>query len=212
METIVLNSDGTSPYADPHEKLERVKEQLKTTLENVKMNIARDRNAMKPVKNNYNAQVSNKLNSILRREKFLDYSSAVNMPFEHLQDCYFAFLDLLDYIYEYCPEYVPTKVTFCGFVGTTTENYNKLRYSGNSTEIIELLSSADDLWYESVTSSAMANVSQSKASLDYAREKNKGLAIDLKSENTNTTNVLSVSFDPNNRAKLLSNILGNKNN
>lgn len=209
--TIVLNPDGTSPYPDIKEKLERVKTDIKTTLENVKLNISRDRNAMKPVKNNYSAMISNKLNIILRRCQFLDYTSAVNMQFEYLQECYFAFLDLLDYIYEYCPEYVPTKPTFCGFLGTTTNNYNKLITDGNDTNIVELLESANDLWYETTTISAMSGVSKEKSSLDYAREKSKGLSIDLKSENTNPINVLSIGMTPNELQKQLANITGKNN-
>lgn len=207
---IVQNADGSSPYVDINKKLEKVKGCMSPVLEDIKMKIAKaESNIYNKTKYNYNSVISNKLNIILRKEPLLDYTSAINMPYDYLKDHYDAFLDLLEFIYDYCPEFVPTKPTFCAWLGTTTSNYNKLHYDGSDTEIIELLNSADDMFYESVTTSAISGIGKEKSSLDYAREKSKGLSIDLKSENTNTTNIMAIEYSSENRNRLLQNILGN---
>lgn len=212
---IIIDNNGENIGNAIDLKYDRVTNLLREKLENIALKIAQNEQREKPIKLNFNSQISNWLNVLLQKEPKLKYSDAIELDGETLQVYYDKFLELLMFIYDYAPEYVPSKIVFSSWCGFTTDVYNKLRYGTNS-EIVDILSHADDLFVETNWASAQSGISREKSTTDRMRERTFGQGLDLKPDNSITMVSLAIDKTPEARQQQLENImkmglLSNKN-
>ena len=124
-------------------KMETVKELLKDTLEKVKALELEDAASNKASKTSkYSARVSIKLSEILRKYPVRTYNEALALSYEAIQEHFFAFMELMSWINEYCL-LPPNKQHFCALLQITNNQYLAL-LEGQNPEIVSLMESIED--------------------------------------------------------------------
>lgn len=124
-------------------KMETVKELLKDTLEKVKALELEDAVSNKASKTSkYSARVSIKLSEILRKYPVRTYNEALALSYETIQEHFFAFMELMSWINEYCL-LPPNKQHFCALLQITNNQYLAL-LEGQNPEIVSLMESIED--------------------------------------------------------------------
>lgn len=124
-------------------KMETVKELLKDTLEKVKVLELEDAASNKASKTSkYSARVSIKLSEILRKYPVRTYNEALALSYEAIQEHFFAFMELMSWINEYCL-LPPNKQHFCALLQITNNQYLAL-LEGQNPEIVSLMESIED--------------------------------------------------------------------
>jgi len=124
-------------------KMETVKELLKDTLEKVKALELEDVVSKKaPKTSKYSARVSIKLSEILRKYPVRTYNEALALTYETIQEHFFAYMELISWINEYCL-LPPSKQHFCALLQITNNQYLAL-LEGQNPEIVSLMESIED--------------------------------------------------------------------
>ena len=138
MAQIPMNEDGELLWANPYEKLEVIKEAMKSCLESVKAKIRANDVSQFPRKLEFNGYINQMLVVNFRKFPKVPSKYAVDIDIETLRDYATCYFDLVAYVLDSYQEFVSTKPLFCMFCGIEPYCYNQWLLSPDPDIVTEI--------------------------------------------------------------------------
>ena len=205
MQRIILNSDGSSIWADPNEKLLAVQKSLESSLETISRKIDANDHAMYPRKLNFNTYITTLLLNTLSVYPNISFNDATAIDINTLKEYIKAFRQLVNWILGFYQDYVCTKEQFNAFCGFSYAVYNALLLNENP-EIVAELERLEGFFGELQLISAQTGMVKEKTTETRLRSDGIGHGMNLKNEDDKKQTINVISYDAESVAKTLTNM------
>ena len=174
-----------------NEKIENIKIVLGETLTKVEELTLKNLEREKPLKLNFTTRVSVKLSELLRKYPVMSYNEAMSLDYNTIEEHFFAYMELVSYINEYCV-LPPNKQHFCALLQITNNQYIDL-LRGKREDIVALMESIED--YIIGETFTVSQAGQVKEKSTMTRLKAKGQGHSVQENKAIDTLVFSNSFN-----------------
>ena len=174
-----------------NEKIENIKIVLGETLTKVEELTLKNLDRDKPLKLNFTTRVSVKLSELLRKYPVMSYNEAMSLDYNTIEEHFFAYMELVSYINEYCV-LPPNKQHFCALLQITNNQYIDL-LRGKREDIVALMESIED--YIIGETFTVSQAGQVKEKSTMTRLKAKGQGHSVQENKAIDTLVFSNSFN-----------------
>lgn len=205
MSDIILNTDGTSIWTDPHEKLEAVKVALLPNLQKIKTKWETNEVAQYPRKLEYNPFISQSLTLQFRKFPKVQSNYAVDIDIDTLREYINCYFDLVEFILDFYPEFVSTKSLFILWCGVEPYVYSQWLISSHP-EILSEIQFVETHLEEVTMLSAQTGRLKEKSSETRLKSNGIGHNLNLKTVEDTTPTINLVSFDKDSVLRKLENL------
>jgi hypothetical protein len=155
-----------------NEKIENIKIVLGETLTKVEELTLKNLEREKPLKLNFTTRVSVKLSELLRKYPVMSYNEAMSLDYETIEAYFFAYMELVSYINEYCV-LPPNKQHFCALMQITNNQYIDL-LQGKNDKIVALMESIEDYIIGETFTVSQAGQVKEKSTMTRLKAKGQG--------------------------------------
>lgn len=194
MAQIPMNENGELLWANPYDKLEKIKEAMKPCLESVQKKVKQNDMAQFPRKLEFNGYINQMLVVNFRKFPKVPSKYAVDVDVETLKDYATCYFDLIAYVLDYYQEFVSTKPLFCMFCGIEPYCYNQWLISPDA-DIVTEIQFLETHFEEITVLSAQTGKLKEKSSENRLKINGIGHNVNLKNNDDNIPTINLVSFD-----------------
>lgn len=158
-----------------NEKIENIKIVLGETLTKVEELTLKNLEREKPLKLNFTTRVSVKLSELLRKYPVMSYNEAMSLDYNTIEEHFFAYMELVSYINEYCV-LPPNKQHFCALLQITNNQYIDL-LRGKREDIVALMESIEDYIIGETFTVSQAGQVKEKSTMTRLKAKGQGHSV-----------------------------------
>lgn len=206
MSDIVLNSDGTSIWTDPKEKLEAVKAALIPHLQRIEAKVKANDSSMYPRKlENFSNAIYKRIQLCLNKFPIVPTKYAVDIDLDTLKDNINSFYEMVEFVMDYYEDFIMTKVLLCNFLRVESYVYNQLLLSSNPDILTEMHILDENFVNETLLSAEVGKTKEKSSSIRMSVD-GVGHSISLKPAFDEKPTINVISYDAETVAKSIANM------
>lgn len=208
--SIIIDKNGEPLWQNAFEKLAKIKELIVPELEIIKKRWEFNEKSDYPRKLNFNASIMQTLFIACNKFKKIPYNFAINVDSEIFSEYVGAYMELLQYIKQFYPDFVGSKASFTSFVGISASAYSTLLTTSNDPNMLAEIEILNDNLCELEIVSAQSGISKEKSTETKLRADNIGYGLNLKPDISSITINNSVRLDKESIGRKLESMFGSK--
>lgn len=211
MATEIFLDENCEPiWLDAFEKKEKVQKMIEPELQSVKERYERNENAIYPRKLNLNATITQTLFIALSKFKKIPYNYALDVSVDIFRDYANAYMELLNFIKGFYPDFIGSKAIFTAFMGISTNAYSSLLATSPNPDLCAEIESLNDNLCELEVVSAQSGISKEKSTETKLRADGVGYGVNLRPDIQTITTNINLKLDKESIDKRLASMFGTK--